>query len=154
MAPECNIAPILATYLGVAGTPKFPALCDSPTLSIHVPAFHLLPPNTNPVSSRTPAVTLNPALVMWQSKSGPAPRSRKLMPMKWRCITSWMTSYSGWALVKNKSSRFFFPVWCSARRKIQMGRGSPHCRVTSCKCFTMQKTKLIKNGFNKSFQTV
>ena len=27
-------------YLGVAGTPKFPAVCDSPTLSIHVPAFH------------------------------------------------------------------------------------------------------------------
>ena len=92
---------IFSNHLGVAGTPKLAALCDSPTLSIHVPAFHRFPPNTNPVLSRTPTVTLNPALVMWLSRSGPAPRSRKLMPMKCRCITSWMTSYKGWSLNKD-----------------------------------------------------
>ena len=92
---------IFSNHLGVAGTPKLAALCDSPTLSIHVPAFHRFPPNTNPVLSRTPTVTLKPALVMWLSRSSPAPRSRKLMPMKCRCITSWMTSYKGWSLNKD-----------------------------------------------------
>ena len=83
------------THLGVAGTPLFPADSDSPTLSIHVPAFHWFPPNTNPVSSQTPADTLKPASFMLRSKLSPAPLSRNWIPIKWRCITSWMTSYNG-----------------------------------------------------------
>ena len=81
-------------YLGVAGTPLFPAQEDSPTLSIHVPQLWTLPPYTNPVCSSTPNRTLNPGGVMSRSRFGPAPLSRKAAFWACLCMISWTISLS------------------------------------------------------------